>query len=44
VLTASGPGSELFHGRIDNTRVFRNMVTALGLKPTDGDHRAQAQP
>jgi alkaline phosphatase len=31
VLTAMGPGSELFHGRIDNTRVFRFMATALGL-------------
>lgn len=31
VLTASGPGAELFRGRIDNTRVFRNMATALGL-------------
>ena len=31
VLTASGPGAELFHGRIDNTRVFRIMATALGL-------------
>jgi alkaline phosphatase len=33
VLTAMGPGSEQFHGRIDNTRVFRAMVTALGLAP-----------
>jgi alkaline phosphatase len=31
VLTAMGPGSEQFHGRIDNTRVFRYMVNALGL-------------
>src|SRR5882762_1129885 len=31
VLTASGPGAELFHGRIDNTRVFRYIATALGL-------------
>src|SRR5215510_9449479 len=31
VLTAIGPGAELFRGRIDNTRVFRNMATALGL-------------
>jgi alkaline phosphatase len=31
VLTASGPGSEQFHGRIDNTRVFRYITTALGL-------------
>jgi alkaline phosphatase len=31
VLTAMGPGSELFHGHVDNTRVFRVMATALGL-------------
>jgi alkaline phosphatase len=31
VLTAMGPGSELFHGQIDNTRVFRVMATAMGL-------------
>jgi alkaline phosphatase len=31
VLTAIGPGAEQFHGRIDNTRVFRYMATALGL-------------
>ena len=31
VLTATGPGAELFRGRIDNTRVFRIMTTALGL-------------
>ena len=31
VLTAAGPGSELFRGRMDNTRVFRVMATALGL-------------
>ena len=31
VLTAMGPGSDVFHGRLDNTRVFRAMVTALGL-------------
>jgi alkaline phosphatase len=34
VLTATGPGAEQFHGRIDNTRVFRAMVTALGLTPS----------
>jgi alkaline phosphatase len=33
VLTAMGPGAEQFHGRIDNTRVFRFMATALGLAP-----------
>ncbi len=33
VLTAMGPGAEFFHGRIDNTRVFRAMATALGLTP-----------
>jgi len=31
VLTAMGPGAELFKGHIDNTRVFRVMATALGL-------------
>jgi alkaline phosphatase len=31
VLTAMGPGAEQFRGRIDNTRVFRIMATALGL-------------
>lgn len=31
VLTAMGPGAEQFHGRIDNTRVFRYMAIALGL-------------
>jgi alkaline phosphatase len=33
LLTAMGPGAEQFHGRIDNTRVFRAMATALGLAP-----------
>jgi alkaline phosphatase len=31
ILTATGPGSEMFHGRLDNTFVFRAMATALGL-------------
>jgi alkaline phosphatase len=31
VLTAMGPGAELFRGHMDNTRVFRVMATALGL-------------
>jgi alkaline phosphatase len=31
VLTASGPGSEVFRGRVDNTFVFRAMARALGL-------------
>jgi len=30
-LTASGPGSELVAGQIDNTEVFRIMAEALGL-------------
>jgi alkaline phosphatase len=33
VLTAMGPGAEQFRGRIDNTRVFHVMATALGLGP-----------
>ena len=36
VLTAIGPGAEMFHGRLDNTRVFRVMATALGLGPDAG--------
>lgn len=35
VLTATGPGAEFFRGRIDNTRVFRGMATALGLGRTE---------
>ena len=35
VLTATGPGAEMFRGRIDNTRVFRVMATALGLGTAD---------
>jgi len=31
VLTAMGPGAELFKGRVDNTFVFKVMATALGL-------------
>ena len=31
LLTASGPGAELFHGHLDNTDVFRVMATALAL-------------
>ena len=31
VLTAMGPGSEDFHGFMENVEVFRVMVTALGL-------------
>ena len=33
VLTAMGPGAEQFRGRIDNTRIFRYITTALGLAP-----------
>ena len=36
ILTAMGPGAELFRGRVENTRVFRVMVTALGLAPGPG--------
>jgi alkaline phosphatase len=31
VLTAAGPGAEVFHGHIDNTMVFRAVALALGL-------------
>lgn len=30
-INTMGPGSELFTGYMDNTQVFRNIVTALGL-------------
>jgi alkaline phosphatase len=35
VLTAMGPGAELVRGRMENTRVFRVMVNALGLGARD---------
>jgi alkaline phosphatase len=31
VLTATGPGADVFRGRVDNTFVFRAMARALGL-------------
>jgi alkaline phosphatase len=31
VLTAMGPGADVFRGHIDNTRVFHAMARALGL-------------
>jgi alkaline phosphatase len=31
ILTAMGPGSERFRGHLENTRVFRYIVQALGL-------------
>jgi alkaline phosphatase len=44
VLTAMGPGAELFKGRVDNTFVFKVMATALGLGklPQPGDQAARA--
>ena len=36
ILTAMGPGAEQFRGRIENTRVFRAIATALGLAPVPG--------
>src|SRR5262245_21931133 len=33
ILTASGPGADMFRGRIDNTRVFQVIVMSLGLAP-----------
>jgi len=35
ILTATGPGAAYFKGRIDNTRVFRGIATALGLGQRD---------
>ncbi|MGE0418728.1 MAG: alkaline phosphatase, partial [Acetobacteraceae bacterium] len=31
ILTAMGPGAEQFHGRIDNTKVFKAIANALAL-------------
>jgi alkaline phosphatase len=33
LLTAMGPGAEVFHGFMENVEVFRAMVNALGLAP-----------
>ncbi len=33
-VNASGPGAQLFSGYMDNTQVFRNIVTALDIKAT----------
>ncbi len=43
VLTASGPGAELFRGHIDNTFVFRAIVSALGLAPAEASSSATAR-
>ena len=43
VLTASGPGAEQFHGRIDNTRVFRYITTALGLGQQGGGSMVKSE-
>lgn len=40
VLNAEGPGSEYFHGVMDNTEVFFGMVNALGI---DGTKDAQTK-
>jgi len=47
VLTAMGPGAELFKGRVDNTYVFKVMAMALGLgklaQPGDQAARSPAK-
>jgi alkaline phosphatase len=45
VLTATGPGAELFRGRLDNTYVFKVMAIALGLGklPQAGEQAARSQ-
>ncbi len=45
VLTATGPGAELFKGRVDNTYVFKVMAIALGLGqlPQPGEQAARSQ-
>ena len=35
ILTAMGPGADMFRGHLENTRVFRVMATALGLQPVN---------
>ncbi|GAX88889.1 alkaline phosphatase [Effusibacillus lacus] len=36
-INAMGPGSELFTGYMDNTEVFRKMVTALGINAVQSE-------
>jgi len=38
ILTAVGPGADMFHGHMENTRLFRAMVTALGLQAATRGH------
>jgi alkaline phosphatase len=35
VLTAIGPGSEMFRGHMENVKVFRVMATALAIPAKD---------
>jgi alkaline phosphatase len=35
ILTAMGPGAEMFRGHMENTRVFRVMATAFGLRAAE---------
>ena len=44
VLTAMGPGAEQFKGFMDNTEVFRAMVTSLGLGKPATAKAAKAAP
>jgi alkaline phosphatase len=45
VLTAMGPGADLFKGRIDNTQVFRVMASVLGLaRPGAAGEQAARTP
>jgi alkaline phosphatase len=53
LVTAMGPGSDEFHGFMENVEVFRVMVSALGLghqdaapatKPAKGQAAARAVP
>lgn len=36
-VNTMGPGADLFTGYMDNTQIFRNMVTALGINATQMD-------
>ncbi len=44
IVTAMGPGSEEIHGFMENTELFRVMVTALGLGPEAAAKPAAAAP
>ena len=44
ILTAMGPGADVFHGQIDNTFVFRGIASALGLSNLSTSSSTLATP